>query len=220
MDPLLDPIRQIAEVLHQHAGLSGLPDPLQALIRRGLVFWVLPAVVLSLAARLGLGRPRRYAFAVAWTLVTGVLAVGVYARLWEVPLPTSRASLPACIINLRLIDGAKEQWALETHKSSGDLPDVGGINVYLKNTQTPVCPAGGLYSYKQVGVLPTCSIGTVGHSLDPSLPPHAKFSDWTRSWNLRCLGQYGLVVLLPAVAFPWARARRSRRAGPNPEARD
>jgi len=69
----------------------------------------------------------------------------------------------ACINNLRIIDAAKEQWALANRKSEGDEVDLAGICEYIKGGTLPVCPQGGVYTVNPIGEDPTCSIP--GHSL-------------------------------------------------------
>jgi len=70
----------------------------------------------------------------------------------------------ACINNLRMIQGAKQQWALENNKTSSDVPGWDDIQPYLgRGKAIPVCPKGGGYSLGAVGELPTCSIP--GHTL-------------------------------------------------------
>jgi uncharacterized phage infection (PIP) family protein YhgE len=69
----------------------------------------------------------------------------------------------ACINCLRQIDGAKQQWALETKKTVGAIPNPQDIAPYLKDRVIPSCPAGGTYTLNAVGVHPTCSIP--GHVL-------------------------------------------------------
>jgi hypothetical protein len=68
-----------------------------------------------------------------------------------------------CINNLRLIDGAKQQWALEKQKPSGALLTTGDLAPYLKTNVLPTCPAGGVYTINPVGYAPLCSIP--GHAL-------------------------------------------------------
>ncbi|HEX4121394.1 MAG TPA: hypothetical protein VH619_12305 [Verrucomicrobiae bacterium] len=66
----------------------------------------------------------------------------------------------ACINNLRLIDSAKQQWALETRKLNTDIPQVSDLQPYLgrgPNGEMPVCPDGGVYTFGAVGEKPTCS---------------------------------------------------------------
>jgi len=67
----------------------------------------------------------------------------------------------ACINNLRQIDAAKQQWALEKGKLATDVPTWNDIQPYLY--KIPHCPAGGTYSINAVGDKPTCSVP--GHVL-------------------------------------------------------
>ena len=69
----------------------------------------------------------------------------------------------ACLNNLRQIDGAKQQWALENKKPVSAPVSAQDIQPYLPNNALPVCPLGGLYALHTVGLLPTCSIP--GHVL-------------------------------------------------------
>jgi hypothetical protein len=50
-----------------------------------------------------------------------------------------------CLSNLRQIDGATQQWALEHKKKDFDAPDLSGILFYLKDKALPICPGGGSY---------------------------------------------------------------------------
>lgn len=74
--------------------------------------------------------------------------------------------LNACINNLRQLDGAKQQWALENRKADGDVPSAQDIALYLKDQVLPACPAGGSYTLNGLGTAPTCSIA--GHVLPPT----------------------------------------------------
>lgn len=68
-----------------------------------------------------------------------------------------------CINNLRQIQGAKQQWALENNKAADAVPTPPEIVGYLPNQQIPQCPGGGRYTLNAVGVAPTCSLP--GHVL-------------------------------------------------------
>jgi len=81
---------------------------------------------------------------------------------------TSREAIlrDACINNLRQIDGAKNEFALEKGKKNGDPVTEADIKPYLKldaNGNIPKCPGGGKYTIGKVGESPTCSIA--GHAL-------------------------------------------------------
>ena len=98
-------------------------------------------------------------------IVLSVLAVGIAAIAWNHFQP-SRTSPNYCIGELKIIDGAKEQWAIELKKTTNDIPewsDLVGSDRFIK--QTPVCREGGRFTIGKVGELPKCSIGGTGHSL-------------------------------------------------------
>ena len=78
---------------------------------------------------------------------------------------TVRAQVNTCINNLRQIDGAKQQWALERHKTAGAVPTPADLAPYFPGGTLPACPAGGIYSINAVNVAPTCSVP--GHALAP-----------------------------------------------------
>jgi hypothetical protein len=71
----------------------------------------------------------------------------------------------ACINNLRLLDGAKEQWAFEHNKTNSDVPTWAEIWSYVGRGGGVVlkCPSGGTYTLGAMTNLPTCSIP--GHVL-------------------------------------------------------
>jgi hypothetical protein len=72
----------------------------------------------------------------------------------------------ACINNLRQIDAAKNEWALEKGKANGAPVTEDDIKPYIKldaNGNLPKCPDGGTYTIGKVGEKPTCSIP--GHEL-------------------------------------------------------
>lgn len=68
------------------------------------------------------------------------------------------AQTNACINNLRQIDSAKQQWALENSKPGDAVPTENDLTPYLQNHQMPHCPAGGVYTIGAVTNNPTCSI--------------------------------------------------------------
>lgn len=73
----------------------------------------------------------------------------------------------ACIANLKQIDGAIQQWALDNKKKDTEAPDFKEAIKYLKNGRLPKCPSGGNYNAgKTIADPPTCSLGiTLGHTL-------------------------------------------------------
>jgi hypothetical protein len=79
------------------------------------------------------------------------------------PAATAQAQLNTCINNLRQIDAAKQQWALENNKTADAIPTEQEVAQYLKGNVLPTCPSGGIYMINAVGEAPTCSIP--GHVL-------------------------------------------------------
>jgi hypothetical protein len=69
----------------------------------------------------------------------------------------------ACINNLRQLDAAKQQWALEKQKPAEAMPTAQDILPYLKDGVIPACPAGGKYTLNAVNLVPNCSVA--GHAL-------------------------------------------------------
>ena len=100
----------------------------------------------------------------------------VVGVVWILAMPNSVPSLPdrrtsptnECINNLRAIDAAKQEWAIEKNKTTNDIPTWDNILPYLGHYWTnhaPICPSGGKYTIGKVGEPPKCSIGGE-HRLD------------------------------------------------------
>jgi len=65
-----------------------------------------------------------------------------------------------CVGNLREIDSAKQQWALENKKQATDTPRMKDLLPYIgqgSGLYMPVCPDGDEYTIGTVGGKPTCS---------------------------------------------------------------
>ncbi len=74
-----------------------------------------------------------------------------------------QAQTAVCINNLRLLDGAKQQWALEKRKDRGAMPTSADLAPYLRSNVIPTCPAGGVYTLNPVYLAPLCNIP--GHAI-------------------------------------------------------
>ena len=104
----------------------------------------------------------------SYAVVALLPAVAVPGMLAAIAIPNfvkARATSQqnACINNLRQIDAAKQQWALENGKKSTDTPAWDDLKPYLRGPVPLHCPAGGTYTIGALGVTPTCSIP--GHVL-------------------------------------------------------
>lgn len=75
----------------------------------------------------------------------------------------SRANKETCIANLKLIDAAKEQWAIDHKKGAKAVPMKADLYGTIYVGAEPSCPGEGIYSINSVDTLPTCSIE--GHKL-------------------------------------------------------
>jgi hypothetical protein len=85
------------------------------------------------------------------------------ARAAEQAQTQAESERDTCINNLRQIDAAKNQWALDNNKTAGAIPTEQDLLPYIKDQVFPVCPSGGTYTIGTFGVDPTCSVP--GHAI-------------------------------------------------------
>jgi len=121
---------------------------------------ILPSI--STAAR----RQRRRTTRGAFTLVEIMIVVVIIGILINISMPSllrsrESARAKACIKNLKAIDSAKEQYALDNKLSSGSpqSTDLYGPTLYIKTA--PSCPSVGTsaYTINAIGTVPSCIIG-------------------------------------------------------------
>ena len=117
----------------------------------------------------------------AFTLVEIMIVVAIIGLLAAIAIPNfvrarTQSQKNACINNLRQIDGAVQQWALENKAAPSDTMGFTDISPYLKHQV--VCPTAGTavdfsssYSLATVTNAPTCvapgGTSANGHIMPP-----------------------------------------------------
>jgi prepilin-type N-terminal cleavage/methylation domain-containing protein len=100
----------------------------------------------------------------AFTLIEIMIVVLIIGILLAIAVPNfvrARAASrqKSCVSNLRQIDSAKEQFAMDNRKKNGDsvtlASDLVGATLYIKTE--PKCPStDGTYTPNAIGTAPVC----------------------------------------------------------------
>ncbi len=135
----------------------------------------------------------------------------------------------ACIYNLRLLDSAKRQWALEKHKQSTDTPQGTDLLPYLGRYpsgelhELPSCPAdpqqtfATSYALGSVGTKPVCLIMPTLHVMPTSnvLPRHGWLYDVIHYRGLVFVIQWLVTAGLVLGVVLWWRYSQKKHLAPN-----
>jgi len=116
-----------------------------------------------------------------FTLVEIMIVVAIIGMLAAIAIPNltkarTTAQMNACIQNLRQIEAAKQQWALETGQKPSATPTSGNIQTYLGRGNSGslascYCPQDSSksfstsYSIGNLNTVPTCQINAATHIL-------------------------------------------------------
>ena len=93
-----------------------------------------------------------------FTLIEIMIVVAVIGLLASIAIPNlakarGTSQLNAILSNIRILEGAKDYWALENKKGTGDTPGATDLQPYVKNTVLPMPVVGETYNINPVGMM-------------------------------------------------------------------
>jgi prepilin-type N-terminal cleavage/methylation domain-containing protein len=113
-----------------------------------------------------------------FTLIEIMIVVAIIGLLAAIAIPNfvharTQAQNNACINNLRQIDGAKQEWALENKQGAAASPTSSNIQPYMgrgSSGSLPSCPLtngfANSYTIGNLSTAPVCAVDSVNHILN------------------------------------------------------
>ena len=100
-----------------------------------------------------------------FTLVEIMMVITLIGLLASIAIPSfvnarTKSRTNACINNLRQLNSAKDQWAMENAKTETDSVTLPDVAPFIKGG-VPICPASGTYQFTVVRTGATCTV--TGH---------------------------------------------------------
>ena len=99
-----------------------------------------------------------------FTLVEIMIVVSIIGLLSAIAIPNyvkarNTSQKDTCLNNLRQLDSALQQWAMENNKDNSSVPVPSALEVYMRPSVLPVCPMGHTpYVFAAtLGITPTVS---------------------------------------------------------------
>ena len=122
----------------------------------------------TVVVRLDDPRSQRMQKRLLWPSALAIVAVMLLPIILPNILASREVAATNAIINhLRIIDGAKEQWALENNKSIGAAPGHEDLGLYMKGGVFPHPVAGEVYIINPIGAPPAAQFNGREITLDP-----------------------------------------------------
>lgn len=116
-----------------------------------------------------------------FTLIEIMIVVAIIGILLAIALPSwmrarTTSQRKVCQENLTQLENAKENWAMDKNKNTGDEPTAEDLysldgTSYIKDDSdtalTTSCPGGGTYTINPIGQQAACSRADLGHVIPP-----------------------------------------------------